>query len=42
VIELVKAGPDTERCRAYLEANAPSYLPRFEEAVARARAEEEA
>lgn len=40
VIELIKAGIDVDLCRAYLPANAPAYLAAFEEAVARAVAEE--
>lgn len=40
VIELVKAGIDADACRAYLSANAPAYLAAFEEALARAIAEE--
>ncbi len=40
VIELVKAGIDVDACRAYLTANAQAYLAAFEEAVARAIAEE--
>jgi hypothetical protein len=41
VIELVKAGLDVERCRQYLQAHAPSLLHGFDDAVARARAEDE-
>jgi hypothetical protein len=41
VIELVKAGLDVERCRSYLGAHAPSFVADFDEAVKRARAEEE-
>lgn len=41
VIELVKAGLDVEGCRAYLTANAPSFVGEFDDAVARARAEDE-
>jgi len=41
VIELIKAGLDVELCRGYLEANAPLYLGQLDEAVTRARAEEE-
>lgn len=40
VIELVKAGIDIDTCRAYLTAHAPSLLAAFEDAVARAAAEE--
>jgi len=41
VIELVKAGIDVDRCRDYLSAHAPSFLAEFDDAVRRARAEEE-
>jgi hypothetical protein len=41
VIELVKAGLDVDRCRSYLSAHAPSFVPEFDDAVRRARAEEE-
>jgi hypothetical protein len=41
VIELVKAGLDVDRCRDYLAAHAPSYVGDFDDAVRRARAEEE-
>ncbi len=41
VIELVKAGLDVEGCRAYLSANAPSFVAEFDAAVGRARAEDE-
>jgi hypothetical protein len=41
VIELVKGGIDVDRCRGYLAAHAPSFLAEFEDAVRRARAEEE-
>ncbi len=41
VIELVKAGLDVEGCRQYLSAHAPSLLGEFEDAVRRARAEEQ-
>jgi hypothetical protein len=40
VIELVKAGLDVDRCRGYLSAHAPSFVPEFDDAVKRARAEE--
>jgi hypothetical protein len=40
VIELVKAGIDIEATRRYLAANAPQLVASFEEAVARAAAEE--
>jgi hypothetical protein len=41
VIELVKAGLDVERCRAYLAAHAPAFVAEFDDAVRRARAEDE-
>lgn len=41
VIELVKAGLDVDACRAYLATHAPSFVTRFDEAVERARAEDE-
>jgi len=41
VIELVKAGLEIDACREYLSAHAPSFVARFEDAVERARAEEE-
>jgi hypothetical protein len=41
VIELVKAGLDVDRCRAYLSVNAPSFVGEFDAAVGRARAEDE-
>jgi hypothetical protein len=41
VIELIKSGLDVERCRAYLAAHAPALVPEWEDAVRRARAEEE-
>jgi hypothetical protein len=41
VIELLKAGLDADRCRAYLSANAPSLVGELDDAVRRARAEEE-
>ena len=41
VIELVKAGLDVESCRDYLAAHAPSFVADFEDAVRRARAEDE-
>lgn len=40
VIELVKGGIDVEACRGYLAAHAPALCPLFEDAVARAIAEE--
>jgi hypothetical protein len=41
VIELVKAGLDVERCRSYLTAHAPRLVADFDDAVERARAEDE-
>jgi len=41
LIELVKAGLDVDRCRAYLAAHAPSFVSDFDDAVSRARAEDE-
>jgi hypothetical protein len=41
VIELVKAGLDVDACRRYLSDHAPGFVADFEEAVARARAEDE-
>jgi hypothetical protein len=40
VVELIKAGIDVDACRAYLTANAPVHAAAFEDAVARAIAEE--
>jgi hypothetical protein len=40
VIELIKGGIDVAACRAYLTAHAPAQVAAFEEAVARAIAEE--
>ena len=41
VIELIKAGLDVDRCRDYLSDHAPSFVAEFDDAVRRARAEEE-
>ncbi len=41
VIELIKAGLDVDRCRDYLLAHAPTFVSEFDDAVSRARAEEE-
>lgn len=41
VIELVKAGLDVDLCRNYLSAHAPSFVAEFDDAVKRARAEDE-
>lgn len=40
VIELVKAGIELDRCRAYLTQHAPTLLVKFEDAVLEAAAEE--
>jgi hypothetical protein len=40
IIELIKAGIDVQACRAYLRAHAPGLAGAFEDAVARAAAEE--
>lgn len=40
VIELVKAGIDIDASRRYLAANAPQFVAQFDDAVARAAAEE--
>jgi hypothetical protein len=40
IIELIKAGIDVQGCRAYLRAHAPGLTGAFEDAVARAAAEE--
>jgi hypothetical protein len=40
IIELIKAGIDVQACRAYLKAHAPGLVVTFEDAVARAAAEE--
>lgn len=41
VVELIKASLDVDACRAYLAANAPRYVAAFDDAVARAAAEED-
>ncbi len=41
VIELLKAGIDQTRCRAWLAANAPALMPHFEELIERAQRESE-
>jgi hypothetical protein len=41
VIELIKAGLDVDRCRAYLLEHAPSFARELDDANARARAEDE-
>jgi hypothetical protein len=39
VLELIKSSLDIEACRRYLAANAPHFLPRFEDLVTRAESE---
>lgn len=41
VVELVKAGIDTKRCREYLVTHAPALVAAFDESVAQAESEEE-
>lgn len=41
VIELLKAGMDRTRCRAWLETNAPTLVPQFDELIERAQRESE-
>jgi len=41
VIEMIKGGIDTKRCRAYLVAHAPVYVAVFDECLARAEAEQD-
>jgi hypothetical protein len=41
VIELVKAGLDVQRCRDYLSTHAPAFVADFDDAVERARTEDE-
>jgi hypothetical protein len=41
VIEMIKGGIDTTRCREYLAAHAPAFVTAFDECVSRAEAEEE-
>jgi hypothetical protein len=41
VIELVKAGLNVDQCRDYLSTHAPSFVQEFDDAVGRARAEEQ-
>ena len=40
VIEMIKGGIDTKRCREYLAANAPAFAATFDECVAYADAEQ--
>ena len=41
VIELIKGGLDVELCRGYLLRHAPSFVAQFDDAVRRARAEDD-
>lgn len=41
VVALVKSSLDVDRCRAYLQANAPAFVTRFDDLVAIAAAEED-
>ncbi len=41
VVELIKAGADTDKTRAFLTAHAPELLADFDQALAAARAEED-
>jgi hypothetical protein len=41
VIEMIKAGIDAARCRAYLVEHAPSFVTAFDDCVARAELEED-
>lgn len=41
VIEMIKGGIDTKRCRAYLVAHAPVFLAAFDECVALSESEQE-
>ena len=41
VIEMIKGGIDTARCRAYLAAHAPAFVAAFDECVAQADAEQD-
>ena len=40
VIELIKSGVDVEACQQYLDQHAPAMRPLFDDALARAIAEE--
>jgi hypothetical protein len=39
VIEMIKGGIDTKRCREYLAAHAPAFVAAFDDCVAQADAE---
>jgi len=41
IVELIKAGMDVERVRAYVDCHEPSFTPKLDEIVRVARAEEE-
>jgi hypothetical protein len=41
VIEMIKGGIDTKRCREYLVAHAPTFVGAFDESVAQAEAEQD-
>ena len=41
VIEMIKGGIDTQRCRAYLAAHAPALVEAFDESVTQAEAEQD-
>jgi len=41
VIEMIKGGIDTTRCREYLAAHASVFVPAFDECVALAEAEQD-
>jgi hypothetical protein len=41
VIEMIKAGIDTKRCRAYLATHAPAFVEAFDERLATAEAEQD-
>ncbi len=41
VIEMIKGGIDTKRCREYLAAHAPTFVAAFDESVVQAEAEQD-
>jgi hypothetical protein len=41
VIEMIKGGIDTKRCREYLVAHAPAFLAAFDESIVQAEAEQD-
>lgn len=41
VVEMIKGGIDTSRCRAYLAAHAPGFVAGFDQCVAEAEAEQD-